>query len=768
MKKLFLTGIICAGALFIGCDDDSSNNTNNNNDLCGNEIAEASEYCDGADLKGASCTTIAGGYTGGTLGCYANCTYNVSQCTGGNDNCGNGVVDEGEECDDMNFDGNTCTDLGFSGGNLACTASCTFNTGECTVPVGCGDGSIGEGEECDGTNIGGNDCTTIGEGFSGGVLGCTSSCMFDTAGCNNTSDCGNGILDDGEECDLDEFDGADCISEGYTAGTLSCNADCTINTTGCSNETEWTCDSTYYGDGECDCGCGVIDSDCDGAGIEYCMYNNCTDPEIPDETSNWLCVMEEYCGDGIAQAGEDCDGTDLGGDDCTDVSASYVGGTLSCNEDCTFNVTACTVSELCGNGVIDAGESCDGSDLGENDCTTVPGESFDVGTLSCNADCTFNTTACTESIWTCDSSYYGTGDGCDCGCGIIDPDCADSTINSCNYNECTEGYVPDSSSNWLCVEDLCGNGIIDAGESCDGTDLGENDCTTVPGGFESGELSCTENCTFNNTACIVGADCGNGVIDGMEECDGTDFGGEDCTTIPGDYTGGDLICDSNCTIVTGGCTGNTWTCNSAYYGTDDGCDCGCGIVDPDCLNSTSVVCEYEYCDSGFIVDPDENNLCIVDPCGNGIIDAGEDCDGTELGGYDCLSIPGGFESGELTCNSECKFDTDACVVSADCGNGVIDGLEECDGSELGGNDCTTVTGGFIGGNLSCSSSCTYDTSSCNYTGWTCDESYYGDGSYCDCGCGIFDPDCSAQDSSVCDYDACDPGTANETQNWLCD
>lgn len=35
--------------------------------------------------------------------------------------------------------------------------------------------------------------------------------------------------------------------------------------------------------------------------------------------------------------------------------------------------------------------------------------------------------------WTCDNSYYGAGDGCDCGCGVVDPDCADATAASCDY-----------------------------------------------------------------------------------------------------------------------------------------------------------------------------------------------------------------------------------------------------------------------------------------------------------------------------------------------
>ncbi len=49
--------------------------------VCGNNIKEGGEQCDGSDLAGQSCTTL--GYTGGTLSCNPDCTFNTSQCTFG-------------------------------------------------------------------------------------------------------------------------------------------------------------------------------------------------------------------------------------------------------------------------------------------------------------------------------------------------------------------------------------------------------------------------------------------------------------------------------------------------------------------------------------------------------------------------------------------------------------------------------------------------------------------------------------------------------------
>ncbi len=38
--------------------------------------------------------------------------------------------------------------------------------------------------------------------------------------------------------------------------------------------------------------------------------------------------------------------------------------------------------------------------------------------------------------WDCNPSFYGSGDGCDCGCGLIDPDCGgDQTDAACGLGQ---------------------------------------------------------------------------------------------------------------------------------------------------------------------------------------------------------------------------------------------------------------------------------------------------------------------------------------------
>lgn len=52
--------------------------------------------------------------------------------------CGDGVRSANEACDGADLGGNTCVGLGFNGGSLGCSASCTLDTAQCTdqTPAG--------------------------------------------------------------------------------------------------------------------------------------------------------------------------------------------------------------------------------------------------------------------------------------------------------------------------------------------------------------------------------------------------------------------------------------------------------------------------------------------------------------------------------------------------------------------------------------------------------------------------------------------------------
>jgi hypothetical protein len=137
--------------------------------------------------------------------------------------------------------------------------------------------------------------------------------------------------------------------------------------------------------------------------------------------------------------------------------------------------------------------------------------------------------------------------------------------------------------------------------------------------------------------------------------------------------------------------------------------CGDGTLDAD----------HEQCDDGNEVDEacaygDAScNHCKADcsgkiaprVCGNGVVDdPSEECD--EDTGLDC-------PYGESSCQV-CQ----ACKLIAGnqagvCGDGAANGPEECDGLDVGGNDCETM--GFALGELTCVEDCSFDTSACLVT-----------------------------------------------------
>lgn len=147
--------------------------------------------------------------------------------------CGNGIIEEGEECDGDNLDATTCEDFGYTGGELACGDDCQFDVSGCITDL-CGNGELDAGEDCDGDELGGETCEDL--GFSGGELGCNDDCSFDMDACEGG--CGNGVVDGDDECDGDDLDGETCDSLGYAGGTLSCTDECVFDVASCEEPEE--------------------------------------------------------------------------------------------------------------------------------------------------------------------------------------------------------------------------------------------------------------------------------------------------------------------------------------------------------------------------------------------------------------------------------------------------------------------------------------------------------------------------------------------------
>src|SRR5687768_3988636 len=64
------------------------------------------------------------------------------------------------------------------------------------------------------------------------------------------------------------------------------------------------------------------------------------------------------CGDGEKTGTEACDGDDLGGESCASLGFDAETTGLACKETCLFDTSGCT--SICGDGVADLDEQCDG------------------------------------------------------------------------------------------------------------------------------------------------------------------------------------------------------------------------------------------------------------------------------------------------------------------------------------------------------------------------------------------------------------------------
>jgi len=116
-------------------------------------------------------------------------------------------------------------------------------------------------------------------------------------------------------------------------------------------------------------------------------------------------------------------------------------------------------------------------------------------------------------------------------------------------------------------------------------------------------------------------------------------------------------------------------------------------------------------------------------CGNGLVEGEEECDdveGSATCDQDCTFADCGDRAVNAAAGEECdeggataRCDGDCTVVV--CGDGLINEAvgEECDGASLGEETCASL--GFGDGTLNCTESCSYDTSACLACGSACSD-----------------------------------------------
>lgn len=424
--------------------------------MCGSKLnAKISQHCAGTDLLQAfpSCDTSNVSLLGTCLSSESACrlcetltevdgiTRDCDLMDDGDGvngscgaECGDGVLQTGEPCDD-----------GDQTGGDGCSASCSVEggwtcTGEPSVCTqNCGDGNLDAGEVCD-------------DGDTAGGDGCSGACTVEAGwGCSGEPsvcqrDCGNGVLQGSEACDDDDEVGGDgCSSTCQVEAGYQCSGQPSVCTFVCGN-------GTFQPGETCDDGDALGGDGCSG----ICQIE-----------AGWMCsnqpsLCAPICGDGLTRGPEACDDDNVSnGDGCA------FDCQLEAGWSCTGTPSNCTA--ICGDGFIRGLENCDDSDsVGGDGCA---------GTI-CRQ----------ETGWTCS----GQPSVCvfNCGDGNIDvPEQCDDGDSSpgdgCNGSCAIEAGYACGGEPSVCAP-TCGNSILNVSETCDdgnivGSDGCSPSCRTEPG-----------------------------------------------------------------------------------------------------------------------------------------------------------------------------------------------------------------------------------------------------------------------------------------------
>ncbi len=679
---------------YIDADGISSNGCEKKIPVCGNGIIEDGEVCEkgayGDILNGWDCEKQVGAGSFGTPACNQTCSgYDNGNCTPA-PKCGNGFVDPGESCDGANLNGVTCVSLFGQGatGVPVCNSLCNgFGAGSCRY---CGDGTIDPGEVCDGTVPEILTCETfMGKGYTGTVK-CNNDCTISTELCKEPARCGNGILDANEECDGNEYlSGKNtCVKydSKYITGTLSCT-NCEVNTKNCVLK----------------CGNGLVDSGevCDGNNFngKTCesLLGKGSTGELKcsadcDEIIKENCTKANECGNGVLDLSEQCDPSAnafLNGiRECSMYNSKYESGQLKCDSNCTINTTQCVLK--CGNGTIEAGEVCDGNNFDGETCESLVGYGSK-GYLSCNKTCTaISTSKCSPAI-TCGDGILQSFEACDhdkfkdgiTSCAAYDSRYSAGTLKCSNCNIDTAACIY-----------RCGNGAIDSGEECDGAVLNNMTCDKVVGFGSKGELKCDSFCKFDKTGCSSALNCGNGKLDPEEACDPSAklFAGGviSCEKYDAKYGSGNLSCNSNCTINESACKVK---CGNGVIDKDEACD-GTNFNDKTCASVTGQYDAKGTLSCNSTCTEIDSSGCIY--CGDGMKNGSEECDGADWGNVkSCHDLNSSFVAGvgKLSCDPDCVFNDDGCVEA--CTKDAV----RCSEDEMKIEQCSTA--GIWNTQLSC-------------------------------------------------------------------
>jgi hypothetical protein len=210
---------------------------------------------------------------------------------------------------------------------------------------------------------------------------------------------------------------------------------------------------------------------------------------------------------------------------------------------------------------------------------------------------------------------------------------------------------------------------------------------TCPDGLTEVEVKqVIDECVSNVAAGLAG--------DGLEDCpsDMAECSGElaDCDSSLSSTQASLTACNgslSTCNTNYSTCTGDLSTCNTNYStcsGDLSTCNTNYATCTADLATSNAnyTMCngDLSTCNTNYTMCTGDlstcnTNLAIAQACGDGNIDAGEDCDQADLDGGTCVSE--GFAGGPLACGTNCGYDTGGCYATrfVDNGDGTISDYE---------------------------------------------------------------------------------------------
>jgi len=285
---------------------------------------------------------------------------------------------------------------------------------------------------------------------------------------------------------------------------------------------------------------------------------------------------------------------------------------------------------------------------------------------------------------------------------------------------------------------VCGDGVPEGLEECDGPGTCPAPAECLPPGAP-GQCTCT-------------VTCGNGTRDPGEQCDGADLGGETC--VSRGFPGGVLACDADCEFDTSGCTAAV--CGDGLVAAGEVCDPGGIAGSPPnlggktcqslgfsaggslvCLPDCTAVVTSPHCSLSVALrcrtadDCPAAESCVAGcvQCGNGFVDIDEECDEGAANG-----------NAPDHCRASCRLPS--------CGDTIVDSGEKCD---RGGARC-------VGGTSSGASCCTQaDCPGGECSGGDCSANRDDVAGCCRCDCTV--ASCGAldcDDGEACTVDSCEP------------